>query len=42
MTAGGLFVILAALAGAPKLGLVFLLGSALAPVVYSWRLARHA
>jgi uncharacterized membrane protein len=40
MSAGGALAALSALAGAPVAGLGFILVGALAPVVYSWRLAR--
>jgi uncharacterized membrane protein len=42
MTLGGGAAILAALAGAPTLALTFILAGALAPAVYSWRIARTA
>jgi uncharacterized membrane protein len=42
MTVGGLFTVVAALAGAMKLGVLFILAGALLPAVYSWRLARRA
>jgi uncharacterized membrane protein len=42
MTLGGGAAIVAAMAGVPMLGLVFILGGALAPAVYSWRIARDA
>jgi uncharacterized membrane protein len=42
MTLGGGAACVAAIAGVPMLGLVFILAGALAPVVYSWRLAHHA
>ncbi len=41
MTVGGVLAVVAAVAGAPVLGLAFILAGALAPAVYSWRLARH-
>jgi uncharacterized membrane protein len=41
MTAGGLLAMVAALVGAPVLGLVFILGGALTPALYSWNLARR-
>jgi len=40
MTTGGLLSVAAALAGAPVLGLVFIVGGAVAPALYSWRLSR--
>ena len=40
MTLGGAASIVAALAGVPVLGIAFILCGALAPAVYSWRIAR--
>jgi uncharacterized membrane protein len=42
MIAGGLCSMVAALAGAPVLAVVLVLAGALAPAVYSWRIARSA
>jgi uncharacterized membrane protein len=42
MTFGGAAAILAAMAGKPVLGLASILAGALAPAVYSWRIARTA
>lgn len=42
MTAGGVFSMVAALLGSPAFGVAFILAGALAPVVYSWYVARTA
>jgi uncharacterized membrane protein len=42
MIAGGLAAIAAALAGAPVLGVAFLVVGAVTPAVYSWEIARRA
>jgi uncharacterized membrane protein len=42
MTVGGAACIVAAVAGAPVLGLAFIFAGALAPVFYSWHVARSA
>ncbi len=42
MTIGGALAVGAALAGAPMLGVGLIVTSALAPAVYSWRLAQRA
>ena len=42
MTGGGLCAVVAALAGAPAVGLAFILVGSFAPAVYSWRIARRA
>ena len=41
MIGGGLASIVAAMAGAPMVGLVFIMVGAFAPVVYPWRIARR-
>jgi uncharacterized membrane protein len=41
MVLGGGAAIVAAIAGAPVLSLVFILAGAIVPVFYSWRLARQ-